>query len=127
MTARFEIYKCDLCGNIVEVLDAGGGTLSCCGQDMKRMEEQTADKAIEKHVPVVEVVEDGTVVRVGSVPHPMKDAHHIEWIQMITPDGAYSPRHFLKPGAVPETKFKMKTPGAVVREFCNIHGLWKNQ
>ncbi|MFH1037627.1 MAG: desulfoferrodoxin [PVC group bacterium] len=126
MTKRFEIYKCEVCGNIVEVLHAGAGALVCCGQEMTLMEEKTADKTIEKHVPVIEEVQDGTVVKVGSVPHPMADAHYIEWIQMISPDGVHAPRHFLKPGEPPETKFKMKPAGATAREFCNVHGLWKS-
>jgi len=126
MTKRFEIYKCEICGNIVEVLHAGAGALVCCGQEMTLMEEKTADQTTEKHVPVIEEVADGTVVKVGSVPHPMVDAHYIEWIQMISPDGVHAPRHFLKPGQPPETKFRMKLPGAKAREYCNVHGLWKN-
>lgn len=126
MTKRFEIYKCEVCGNIVEVLHAGAGTLVCCGKDMTRMEEKTADKTTEKHVPVVEETAAGTAVKVGSVPHPMVEAHYIEWIQLISPDGAHSPRHFLKPGQPAATVFKMKVSGAVAREYCNIHGLWKS-
>ncbi len=126
MTKRFEIYKCEVCGNIVEVLHAGEGALVCCGQEMALMEEKTADKTVEKHVPVIEEVEDGTVVKVGSVPHPMLEEHYIEWIQMISPDGVHAPRHFLKPGEAPETKFKMKMAGAKAREYCNVHGLWKS-
>lgn len=126
MTKRYEIYKCEVCGNIVEVLHAGVGTLVCCGQDMKLMEEQTADMATEKHVPVMEETEDGTIVKVGSIPHPMEEKHYIEWVQMISRDGMMSPRHFLKPGEPAEANFKMKKNGATAREYCNIHGLWKS-
>jgi superoxide reductase len=126
MAKRFEIYKCEICGNIVELLHGGAGTLVCCNEDMILMKEQTADKTTEKHVPVIEETDRGTVVKVGSVPHPMQDAHYIEWIQMISPDGVHAPRHFLKPGESPETIFKMKLPGAIAREYCNIHGLWKS-
>ena len=91
------------------------------------MEEQTADASTEKHVPVMEEVEDGTVVKVGSVPHPMADEHYIEWIQLISADGVHSPRHFMKPGEAPETKFKMKLgEGVAVREYCSVHGLWRS-
>ena len=126
MTKKLEIYKCEVCGNIVEVLHAGGGILSCCAQDMTLMEEQTADQATEKHVPVVERGESGTVVTVGSTPHPMEEAHYIEWIQMITPDGRYSPRKVLQPGEVAEAKVKLTSEGAVAREYYSLHRLWKS-
>ena len=126
MTKRMEIYKCEVCGNIVEVLHEAGGILVCCGEPMKLQEEQTADASTEKHVPVVEEVEDGIVVKVGSVPHPMTEEHYIEWIQLITPDGKHSPRHFLKPGEEASTKVKMKLGGDVIaREYCSVHGLWR--
>ena len=126
MTKKLEIYKCETCGNIVEVLHAGGGVLVCCGADMKLMQEQTADQTTEKHVPVVTSGENGSTVVVGSTPHPMVDDHYIEWIQMITPDGVYSPRKFLKPGEAAEAKFKLRSEGAIAREYCSVHGLWKN-
>ena len=127
MTKRLEIYKCELCGNMVEMVHEGEGELVCCGQPMKLMEENTTNAAREKHVPVVEEVEDGTIVKVGRVPHPMVEEHYIEWVQLISPDGKHTPWHFLKPGEAPETKFKMKFgEGVTAREYCNIHGLWKN-
>lgn len=126
MTKKLEIYKCEACGNIVEVLHAGDGVLVCCGADMKLMEEQTADQTMEKHVPVVKIGEHGTTVVVGSTPHPMEEAHYIEWIQMITPDGRYSPRKFLHPGEVAEAKFKLTAEDAVAREYCSVHGLWRS-
>ena len=126
MTKRMEIYKCEVCGNIVEVLHTGAGELVCCGQPMKLMEEQTADASTEKHVPMVERAEDGITVKVGSVPHPMTEEHYIEWIQLITPDGKHSPRHFLQPGEEASTKFNLRLDGEIIaREYCNVHGLWK--
>ncbi|HCA41561.1 MAG TPA: desulfoferrodoxin [Aminobacterium sp.] len=118
MTKRLEVYKCDLCGNVVEVLHAGAGQLVCCNQPMKLLEEQTADASTEKHVPVIE----GSKVKVGSVPHPMKPEHYIEWIEVISGDKIY--RQFLNPGDAPETEFHEITP-ELSREYCNIHGLWK--
>lgn len=118
MTKRLEVFKCELCGNIVEVLHAGGGELVCCGQPMKLLEEKTADAATEKHVPVIE----GHTVKVGSVPHPMTEQHYIEWIEIIGGDRIC--RKFLKPGESAEAVFDGFAPEAS-REYCNIHGLWK--
>ena len=123
MTGRLQVYKCDVCGNIVEVLHEGKGELVCCGEPMKLMEEQTADAATEKHVPVVEKTPEGIKVKVGSVPHPMEDKHYIEWIQIIAGGGAY--RIFLKPGGAPEGTFEADMGEVTAREFCNVHGLWK--
>ncbi|MDP8213689.1 MAG: desulfoferrodoxin [Candidatus Euphemobacter frigidus] len=124
MTEKLQVYKCEICGNIVEVLHAGAGELVCCGQPMKRMEENTTDAAREKHVPVVEISGEETIVKVGSVAHPMTEEHYIEWIQLISPDGKHSPRHFMKLGEAPETVFKIKMEGATARAYCNLHGLW---
>jgi len=118
MTERLQVYKCELCGNIVEILHEGMGELNCCGQPMKLMQESTADSSTEKHVPVWE----GKKVKVGSVPHPMKEEHYIEWIEIISGDRIY--RTFLNPGDLPEAAFEDFTPEKV-REFCNIHGLWR--
>lgn len=123
MTEIMQIYRCNVCGNIVEVLHAGGGTLVCCGQPMELMKEQTADFAVEKHVPVIEKTEKGILVKVGSVPHPMEEKHWIEWIQIVV-DGTIH-RKFLKPGDKPEAEFKVKGKPKLAREYCNIHGLWK--
>ena len=119
-----QVYKCELCGNIVEVLHGGKGELVCCGQPMKLMQEQTADSSVEKHVPVVEKTADGIKVTVGSVPHPMEDDHHIEWVQVIAGGNAY--RIFLKPGGAPEGVFKTDIGDVQAREYCNKHGLWKS-
>ncbi len=123
MAERMQVYKCDLCGNIVEVLHGGKGGLVCCAQPMKLMQEQTADASTEKHVPVVEKTADGIKVTVGSVPHPMEDAHYIEWVQVIAGGNAY--RIFLKPGGAPEGVFKTDIGDVTAREYCNVHGLWK--
>jgi len=124
MTAILQIYKCEVCGNIVEILHQGAGELVCCGEPMKLYEENTVDAAKEKHVPVVEKVEGGFKVKVGSVPHPMEERHHIEWIEVVADGKAY--RQFLNPGEVPEATFKIDAERITAREYCNIHGLWRS-
>lgn len=124
MTEKLQIYKCEICGNIVEVLHTGKGQLVCCGQPMKLQKENTVDAAKEKHVPVIEKTDDGIKVKVGSVPHPMEEKHYIEWIEVIV-DGK-SCREFLKPGAQPEAVFLIKGENITAREYCNLHGLWKS-
>ena len=123
MAERLEVYKCELCGNIVEVLHEGKGELVCCGQPMKLMKENTVDAAKEKHVPVIEKIPGGYKVKVGSVTHPMEEKHYIEWIELIADGEAY--RHFLKPGMTPEATFKIDAAKVTAREYCNLHGLWK--
>lgn len=118
------IYKCEVCGNIVEVLHAGDGELVCCGQPMKQFKENTVDASKEKHVPVIEKIEGGFRVKIGSVPHPMEEKHYIEWIEAIADGKVY--RQFLKPGDVPEVVFKIDAAGITAREYCNLHGLWKS-
>lgn len=120
---KLEVYKCSVCGNIVETLHAGGGTLVCCGKDMDKLEENTTDAAQEKHVPVKEGSDSGVKVTVGSVKHPMEEAHHIQWIQVMK-DG-WSCRKFLAPGEEPEEVFCCCDESATAREYCNLHGLWK--
>jgi superoxide reductase len=120
---RLEVYKCDVCGNMVEVVHVGGGELVCCGQPMKLLVENTTDAAKEKHVPVIEKTADGVKVKVGSVAHPMEEKHFIEWVQVIA--GGKSYRQFLKPGEAPEAEFKVTGASISAREFCNLHGLWK--
>ena len=124
MTERREIYKCEVCGNIVEVLHQADGELVCCGQNMKLFKENTVDAAKEKHVPVIEKTAEGLKVTVGSVPHPMEEKHYIEWVEII--DGDRSCRQFLKPGAAPEATFDVNKTGVIAREYCNLHGLWKS-
>jgi len=124
MAKRLEVYKCDVCGNIVEVLHAGQGTLVCCGQDMTLLKENSVDAAQEKHVPVIEKIDGGYKVSVGSVPHPMEEKHYIEWIELIAGDVAY--RQFLNPNGAPEAVFMVDADAVTAREFCNLHGLWKS-
>jgi superoxide reductase len=123
MTMRLQIYKCEVCGNIVEVLHEGAGELVCCGQPMKLLLENTVDAAKEKHVPVIEKTATGVRVKVGSVAHPMEEKHYIEWIEIIADGKAY--RQFLKPGNAPEAVFEIKANKIEAREHCNLHGLWK--
>lgn len=125
MTKKLQVYKCEKCGNIVEVLHEGPGTLVCCGVPMVLLEEQTADASTEKHVPVIEKVDGGFKVKVGSVPHPMEGKHYIEWIQLHADGEAY--RKFLRPGDAPEAFFSISAEKVSAREFCNVHGLWKGE
>ncbi len=123
MAERLQIYKCKACGNIVEVLHGGDGELVCCGKPMELLEEKTADAKTEKHVPVIEKIDGGYKVKVGSVPHPMQAEHFIEWIELLADGKAY--RQFLKPGDEPEAVFAVKAASVSAREHCNVHGLWK--
>ena len=123
MAEKMEIYKCEACGNIVEVLHGGQGELVCCGSPMKLFKENTVDAAKEKHVPVVEKIADGVTVKVGEVAHPMEEKHHIEWIEIIADGSVY--RKFLKPGDAPEATFNVTADQVSAREYCTLHGLWK--
>ena len=124
MTQRLQIYKCEVCGNIVEVLHSGKGELICCGQPMKLMGEKTEEEGKEKHLPLVEKLEEKIKVKVGSVLHPMEEKHYIEWIEVEIDGKAY--REFLSPGNLPEAEFPLRAEKFSVREYCNIHGLWKS-
>jgi len=123
MVKRLEIYKCETCGNIIEVLHGGEGELVCCGQPMVQLVENTVDAAKEKHVPVIEKVEGGVKVKVGEVAHPMEEKHWIEWVEIIADGKAY--RQFLNPGEAPEATFSVEADQIIAREYCNLHGLWK--
>ena len=123
MAEKLQVYKCEACGNIVEVLHGGGGELVCCGDPMVLFVENTVDAAKEKHVPVVEKADQGIKVKVGSVPHPMEEKHYIEWIEVIV-DGKVC-QEFLKPGDAPEALFSLEDENVTAREYCSIHGLWK--
>jgi superoxide reductase len=123
MAERLEVYKCEICGNIVEVLHGGKGQLVCCNKPMKLFVENTVDAAKEKHVPVQEKTATGVKVKVGSVPHPMEEKHYIEWVEILVDGKAY--RQFLNPGQAPEASFDVKADTIVAREYCNLHGLWK--
>ncbi len=126
MTERYEIYKCEICGNIIEVLHAGAGELVCCGQPMKLMEEQTADTSTEKHVPFLEKKDDKYIVRIGeNAKHPMEEKHYIEMIEVMTDDDRIL-RKYLNPGDEPEAVFDVDNI-TMAREYCNIHGLWSKK
>jgi superoxide reductase len=127
MTKRGQVYKCEVCGNIVEVLHEGAGELVCCGQPMKLLEEKTADTSQEKHVPFVKREGNAYVVLVGeNALHPMEEKHYIEWIELVV-DGV-SHKKFLKPGDEPKAVFEIPEGKEVfAREYCNIHGLWLNE
>ena len=123
MAKRLEVYKCNLCGNIVEVLFGSDGTLVCCDQPMVLMNENTVDAAKEKHVPVIEKIDGGYKVKVGAVAHPMEEKHYIQWIELIADGKIY--RQFLNPGDAPEAVFQVSASSVVAREYCNLHGHWK--
>ncbi len=144
MAEKLQIYKCTICGNIIEVLHGGAGELVCCGQPMENLVAKTADEGKEKHVPVIEKVNGGYKVKVGSVPHPTEEKHYIEWIELLADGKAY--RQFLKPGDAPEAIFSVttarydpaskclemeledvETTTVTAREHCNVHGLWKGE
>ncbi len=123
MSSAYKIFKCEKCGNIVELLHEGPGQLVCCGEPMKQFTENTVDASKEKHVPVIEKVEGGYKVTVGGVLHPMEEKHYIEWIELIADDKVY--RRFLSPGQSPEAFFCIEAKKVIAREYCNLHGLWK--
>lgn len=119
-----QLYHCAICGNVVEVVYAGAPALVCCGQDMDLLDEKTADEGREKHVPVVEKTKNGVKVKVGDVPHPMIEKHYIQFIEILTPDKVL--RAELKPDTAPEAEFDVDYDEIIeVREYCNIHGVWK--
>jgi superoxide reductase len=124
MTEKKAYYFCEKCGNVVEVVVAGAGTLVCCGEPMKVVETKTADSSTEKHVPVIEKIDGGYRVFVGSTLHPMTDEHYIQWIELLADGKTY--RQYLKPGETPEAFFKIEDAKELsAREYCNLHGLWK--
>jgi len=125
LTELKQIYRCNICGNIVIVLHAGVGELVCCGQPMELLAEKTEDTGLEKHVPVIEKDGGRAKVKVGSVPHPMEQRHYIEWIEIIADDRVY--RKFLKPGEKPEAEFEVTAEKLEAREYCTIHGLWRSK
>ncbi|HUT04302.1 MAG TPA: desulfoferrodoxin [bacterium] len=140
MTEMLQVYRCEVCGNVVEMLHTGVGELVCCGEPMKLYAENTTDAALEKHVPVIEKLGSGSQiltrglggsrgprfkVQVGSVAHPMLEKHYIEWIELLADGKAY--RQFLKPGDAPEATFCVEADKVTVREYCNVHGLWKKE
>ena len=125
MTQLHEIYVCPVCGNRIEIVHPAAGELVCCGRPMKLAMAWTLDGAAEKHVPVIEKIEGGYKVKVGSVEHPSTQEHHIEWIELLCLPCGRVQRKYLKPGDTPEATFKTEAPKVVAREYCNLHGLWQ--
>jgi len=125
MTQKNQIYKCRKCGNTIEILHEGAGTLACCEQPMELMEENSTDAATEKHVPLIEKTEKGYRVTVSSVLHPMEEKHYIEWIELVADGKSY--KKFLKPGDKPKAEFCVEAEKVHSREYCNIHDLWKSE
>ncbi len=120
-----QVYKCEICGNVVEIVGAGPGDLVCCGENMVLLKEKSSDQGLEKHVPVIEKTEKGILVKVGSVPHPMEKEHFIQWIEVVFNGRVY--RKHLSPGEKPEAEFPVSLDEAEsikAREYCNLHGLW---
>ena len=124
MAKVLEVYKCERCGNIVEVLAGGPGELVCCGTEMDLLDEQTADFATEKHVPMVEKTDKGYKIAVGSTLHPMEADHYIQWIELLADGSVY--RQALSPGDEPVAEFCVSAEDVSAREYCNKHGLWKS-
>lgn len=123
MAKRLEVYKCEVCGNITEVVHTGEGTLSCCEKSMILLVENTVDAAKEKHVPVVEKIDGGYKIKVGEVAHPMTEDHYIEWIELIADNTSYM--QFLNPGDASEATFTVTADTITARAYCNLHGHWK--
>ena len=124
MTNTNELYKCNVCGNVVEVVHPGASSLVCCNEPMVKLEAKTEDVGKEKHVPVVEVSGNGILVKVGSVPHPMEEKHYIKFIEVLTKNQVL--RAELTVGKEPAAEFAVKQADVLlVREYCNLHGLWK--
>ena len=121
-----EVYKCEICGNIVELINVGGGELVCCGQPMNLLEEKSEDSSTEKHVPFIIKEDDKVTVKVGeNTEHPMMEKHYIQWIELLADGKVY--RRFLNPDDKPEAVFYLKADKVSAREYCNLHELWKSQ
>lgn len=128
MTNKLDIFKCNVCGNIVEVVLSGGGELVCCNQPMELVVPKTSMESGEKHIPVLEKNGDDKTVRVGSMPHPMEDEHYIQFIEVISKDQKWVKRKYLHPHEQPEMKFKCKCDKKFdAFAHCNLHGLWENK
>ena len=126
MTEKLELYKCNLCGNVVEVVLSGVGELVCCGQPMEKMvaKDYSDEMLQEKHVPVIKLEKDNIEIRVGSIPHPMSEEHYIQFIEAYSKDKRYVKRKYLFPNEEPVLKLKCDCKDTIARELCNIHGLW---
>lgn len=119
-----KIYICEVCGNVVELEHEGGGKLVCCGSEMKLLEPNTKDAAVEKHVPIIYDNDERIVVVVGEVNHPMDEDHYIEWIKFENEHETMTT--YLKPGDEPKAVFPY-IKGSIVSAYCNKHGLWKTE
>lgn len=127
MTDKLELYKCLICGNLVEVVLNGEGTLVCCGKNMELLVPNKTEASFDKHIPVVEIWGEEKMIRVGQTAHPMEEMHYIQFIEVISNDGKYVKRKYLHPKEEPALKFKCEcTEGLKARSLCNIHGLWSN-
>ena len=126
MTQLRDIYYCEKCGNVIEILNEGAPALVCCKEPMIKLEEKNEDSSVEKHVPFIEEVEDGVLVKVGqNTAHPMLEKHYIKFIEILTANGVY--RKELNAGDEPQAKFQFKKSEIIkAREWCNLHGLWKS-
>ncbi len=122
MTELKQVYKCNVCGNMAEMVHAGAGEMVCCGQPMELQQAKSVDEGTEKHKPVIEKTDAGIIVRVGSVAHPMETEHYIEWIELITEHRVY--RKHLEPGQEPVAEFCVDAQNLSARAYCNVHGLW---
>ncbi|MBR2526127.1 desulfoferrodoxin FeS4 iron-binding domain-containing protein [bacterium] len=130
MTEILELYKCNICGNLVEVIQNGQGELICCGKPMEQIKTNNSDmeELNDKHVPVIEKVVDGYTIRIGSTKHPMTEEHHINFIQAISKDNKYIKTKFLSVEEEPELSIKCKCEASLwARALCNIHGLFKKE
>lgn len=123
MAKKLEVYKCEVCGIITEVLNKGDGSLVCCGEEMTLQDENTVDAAQEKHVPVIEKGDGKITVKIGSVAHPMEEEHYIQWIELLADGKSYT--QFLNPGDEPKAVFNISADKVTAREYCNLHGHWK--
>lgn len=126
MSQLKQVYRCNVCGHIIEIVNPGAGQLVCCGQPMELLSEKIQDEGMEKHVPIIEKTTSGYKVKIGSIPHPMEAVHYIQWIELIL-DGVILRKH-LNPGEAPEAEFcvSVKVQSVSAREYCNMHGLWKS-
>lgn len=125
---KLDLYKCEICGNMVELIINGNGELTCCGQPMKKLEAQNKEEAMmEKHIPVIINIGDGSrEIRVGEVLHPMIPEHYIMFIQAVSKDRKHAHLQFLEPGEEPKMILKENFGETMAREYCSIHGLWQN-
>jgi superoxide reductase len=126
MLERGQIFRCNTCGNMFELIMVGGGTPTCCGSDLELLSDDPKDVGPEKHIPIIEKTGSGVKVKVGKVPHPMEEKHYIAWIEIITDKGTQ--RVYLKPGDLPEAEFMVDDISNIkVKEYCIIHGLWRSE